>query len=228
MLAIDPTTLPPALKSWLGAHVAFRRDADALVAAVAALDPSDITAAAALGEAFAITTRMLHEHHRTEDEDMFPDLIDRSPAFAGAVMTMSLEHVDLDNVVDDINRALAVLAVPTSRRDEVYARLVHEAEVFRTLMQLHAETEEDYALPMFVRFLTTDEIDAIGDQYFARNQDRLDEMIPWTASALPPDEATQMLATMPAAVQENFSKWSLAFQQTFAPMLSTNAHAVAA
>ena len=29
-LAIDPTTLPPTIKGWLGAHVAFRRDADAL------------------------------------------------------------------------------------------------------------------------------------------------------------------------------------------------------
>jgi predicted outer membrane lipoprotein len=227
-LAIDPTTLPPAIKGWLGAHVAFRRDADALRAAVIALDPSDTVAATRLAAAFAITTQMLHEHHDTEDELIFPELITRSPAFAGVVMTMSLEHVDLDDVVDDITRALATLTGKTSRANEVHQRLARQVETFRSLVNLHLEVEEDHALPMFLRYFTTDEIDAIGDEHFAKNADVLPVMIPWSASAMAPDEVVEMLANLPAAVQENYSRWSLAFQQAFAAMLAQPAQAVAA
>jgi iron-sulfur cluster repair protein YtfE (RIC family) len=227
-LALDPTTLPPALQGWLGAHTAFRRDADALVNAVAAHDPSDTAAAARLADAFAISKRMLDEHHATEDEVVFPELIGRSPAFAGVVMTMSLEHVDLDDVVDDMNRALNVLTAKTSRNEDVHERLVEQTETFRELMNLHLDVEEEYALPMFLRHLTIEEIDSIGDQHLARNADKLDEMIPWVASALTPDASTAMLAGMPQAVQDNFANWNVEFQAAFAPMLSSNAHAVAA
>ena len=218
-LVLDPTTLPPAIKGWLGAHVAFRRDADALVAAVNAVEPSDNIGAGRLADAFAVTVAMLHEHHETEDELIFPELIKRSPAFAGVVMTLSLEHVDVDDVVDDINRDLAMLTGKSSRAIEVHARLTRQVETFRTLVDLHIEVEEEHALPLFLRCFTTDEIDAIGDEHFAKNADKLTVMIPWSASAMTPDVVVEMLADLPVAVQENFSRWSLAFQQAFAPML---------
>ena len=115
-LVLDPMTLPPTIKGWLGAHVALRRDADALVAAVNTLEPADYVAAGRLADAFAVTVQMLHEHHETEDELIFPELIERAPAFAGVVMTLSLEHVDVDDTVDDINRDLAILSAGTSAR----------------------------------------------------------------------------------------------------------------
>ena len=71
----------------------------------------------------------------------------------------------------------------SSRANEVHARLTRQAETFRTLVDLHLEVEEDHALPMFLRCFTTDEIDAIGDEHFAKNADALPVMIPWSASA---------------------------------------------
>jgi hypothetical protein len=227
-LVLDPMTLPPAIKGWLGAHVAFRRDADALVAAVNALEPGDYVGAGRLADAFAVTVQMLHEHHETEDEFMFPELIERAPAFAGVVMTLSLEHVDVDDTVDDIKRDLAILSAGTARAFEVHARLTQQAQTFKALIDLHLESEEEHALPLFMRYFSIEEIDAVGDTHFANNADKLDVMIPWAATALPPESVTDLLATMPAHIQENFSKWSVAFQQRFAPLLGTNAHAVAA
>jgi hypothetical protein len=227
-LAIDRPTLPPAMQGWLGSHTAFRRDADGLVAAVEALVPSDRASAVRLADAFALTTRMLDLHHTGEDELIFAELISRSPAFAGVVMTMSLEHVDLDDIVDDMNRGLATLTGGTSRADDVHDRLAHQADTFRTLLLLHMEVEEEYALPMMLRCFSTDELDAIGDQQAARLADRMYEAVPWAASACSPEIATEMLAAMPAEVQENYSRWSLAFQQTYAPMLTTITPAAAA
>ena len=227
-LVLDPTALPPAIQGWLGAHTGFRRDADALVAAVNALEPSDYIGAGRLADAFALTTRMLHEHHESEDELVFPELIERAPAFAGVVMTMSLEHVDLDDVVDDIRRAVAILTASTTRAHEVHERLVHQAETFKTLIDLHLDVEEEHALPLFLRHFSTEEIDAIGDAHFARNADKLNEMIPWAASALPAEAAAEMLAGMPEEIQERYGNWSAAFQYTYAPMLRQQRHAVAA
>ena len=155
-LVLDPTTLSPAITGWLGAHVAFRRDADALVAAVDAIEPTDYLAAARLADAFAVTVEMLHEHHETEDELVFPELIERAPAFAGVVMTLSLEHVDIDDVVDDIKRAVAILSAGTARAFEVHERLTQQVETFKTLIDLHLEAEEAHALPLLQRYFSTD------------------------------------------------------------------------
>ena len=95
-------------------------------------------------------------------------------------------------------------------------------------MDLHLESEEEHALPLFMRYFSIAEIDAVGDAHFANNADKLNVMIPWAATALPTEAATEMLANMPPEIQQNFSKWSVAFQQRFAPLLGTNAHAVAA
>ena len=227
-LVLDPMTLPPAIKGWLGAHVALRRDADALVAAVNALEPADYVGAGRLADAFAVTVQMLHEHHETEDELIFPELIERAPAFAGVVMTLSLEHVDVDDAVDDIKRDLAILSAGTSRAYEVHERLTQQVSTFKSLMDLHLESEEEHALPLFMRYFSIAEIDAVGDAHFANNADKLNVMIPWAATALPTEAATEMLASMSPEIQQNFSRWSVAFQQRFAPLLGTNAHAVAA
>jgi len=95
-------------------------------------------------------------------------------------------------------------------------------------MDLHLEAEEAHALPLFERYFSTEEIDAVGETHFAKNADKLNVMVPWAATALPTEATTALLAGMPPAVQESFTKWSLAFQQRFAPLLGTNAHAVAA
>ena len=57
-LVLDPTTLSPAITGWLGAHVAFRRDADALVAAVNAVEPSDYIGAGRLADASVSYTHL--------------------------------------------------------------------------------------------------------------------------------------------------------------------------
>jgi predicted outer membrane lipoprotein len=227
-LVLDPTTVPAALRGWLGAHTAFRRDADALVAAVEVLDPSDYVGAGRLADAFAITVAMLEGHHETEDDFMFPDLIERAPAFAGVVMTLALEHVDLDDVLDDIKRDIAILSAGTSRADDVRERLGQRVATFKTLIDLHLDAEEEHALPLLVRHFSEVELDAIRDAHLAKHTDKFNVMVPWVATALPADAATQMLANMPAEIQESIPKWSAAFGQRFAPLLATNAHAVAA
>jgi hypothetical protein len=227
-LAIDPATLPDMLRGWLGAHHAFRRDAEALVAAVADLHPTDAEAAARLAGAFSITTRMLELHHTSEDELVFAELIDRAPAFAGVVMTMSLEHVDLDDVVEDIGRALATLSGRSSRADEVHGRLVEQAATLQAVLGAHLDAEEEQALPMMLRWYTESELDAIGEAHLARVGDEIATMVPWALSAMLPELASERLATLPVEVQPQVPAWSQRFEQRFAPMLARRAHSVAA
>jgi hypothetical protein len=227
-LVLEPETIPAALQGWLGAHTAFRRDAAALVAAAGALEPRDYVGAGRLACAFAITRRMLHEHHESEDELVFPEMIDRAPEFAGVVMRLSLEHVDLDAVIEDITRDLSILTVSTSGAEAVHARLVQHVGAFQSLIEAHLDEEEEHALPIFLRCFSVAEIDAMGDAHHARNADKLHEMVPWAASAQPADVAAAMIAAQPADVRENFDRWSAAFGRAYAPMLSAQFHQAAA
>jgi Hemerythrin HHE cation binding domain len=58
-------------------HKAMRADSQRLIAAAAALPDGDTGAAAALGRAFAAIVGLIHDHHWTEDDVMYPFLLDR-------------------------------------------------------------------------------------------------------------------------------------------------------
>ena len=195
-LAIDPTTLPPAIKGWLGAHVAFRRDADALVR-------RGRRARSVRHRRRRPAGRRVRDHDRDAP---------RAPRDRGRAHLPRAHHPVARlrrRRHDDVARARRPRRCrrrhqPCPRhahRASRHARtrctrgLTRQAETFRILVNLHLEVEEDHALPMLLRCFTTDEIDAIGDEHFARNADALPVMIPWSATALPPEVVVEMLAT---------------------------------
>ena len=155
-LAMDPAPYPPALRGWLDAHSRLRRDADALYDAAVNLDPKDTAAAAVLAGQFTATARMLHTHHRFEDDVLFPTAVEHEPGFGGEVVGLSLGHVDIDDVVEDMTVSLAVLAGTSTRSVEVWQRLVHNAKTLRTLLDEQISKEESRALPVLVRTFGAD------------------------------------------------------------------------
>ena len=88
-LAMDPAPYPPALRGWLDAHSRLRRDADALYDAAVNLDPKDTAAAAALAGQFTATARMLHTHHRFEDDVLFPTAVEHEPGGQDGTATVA-------------------------------------------------------------------------------------------------------------------------------------------
>jgi hypothetical protein len=154
-VALDSAPYPPALRGWLDAHARLRRDAEALYNAVINLDPADRLGATQLAGSFGTTARMVRAHHRFEDNVLFPTAAERDPAFASDVMVLSLGHVDVDDVVEDMSRTLAVLAGGTTRSLEVWQRLVHNAKTLRELLVEQLAIEEARALPVLMRTFAT-------------------------------------------------------------------------
>jgi Hemerythrin HHE cation binding domain len=62
-------------------HKAMRADSQRLIRAVDTLPDGDIQHAAALGRAFAAIAGLIHDHHWTEDDVMYPFLLERVRTF---------------------------------------------------------------------------------------------------------------------------------------------------
>jgi hypothetical protein len=84
-------------------HKAMRADSQRLGAAAAALPDGDTGAAAALGRAFAAIVGLIHDHHWTEDDVMYPFLLDRVRTFEHDAIQLENDHVELDAAMARIN-----------------------------------------------------------------------------------------------------------------------------
>src|SRR5687768_16947968 len=91
-------------------HKAMRADSQRLSAAAVALPDGDTAAAAALGRAFAAIVGLIHDHHVTEDDVMYPFLLDRVRTFEHDAIRLENDHVDLDAAMARINARFRLLA----------------------------------------------------------------------------------------------------------------------
>jgi hypothetical protein len=91
-------------------HKAMRADSQRLIAAAAALPDGDTGAAAALGRAFAAIVGLIHDHHWTEDDVMYPFLLERVPTFESDAIRLEDDHVELDAAMARINARFRLLA----------------------------------------------------------------------------------------------------------------------
>src|SRR3712207_5254723 len=84
----EPSSVPPVPISehsrvLSAMHKAMRADSERLIRAVDALPAGDTQEAAALGRAFAAIVGLIHDHHWTEDDVMYPFLLQRVRTFEG-------------------------------------------------------------------------------------------------------------------------------------------------
>jgi hypothetical protein len=82
----EPSSVPPVPISehsrvLIAMHKAMRADSRRLITAVDALPAGDTQQAEALGRAFAAIVGLIHDHHWTEDDVMYPFLLQRVPTF---------------------------------------------------------------------------------------------------------------------------------------------------
>jgi hypothetical protein len=91
-------------------HKAMRTDSQRLIRAVDAPPAGDTHQAAALGRAFGAIVGLLHDHHWTEDDVMYPFLLERVPTFESDAIRLEDDHVELDAAMARINARFRLLA----------------------------------------------------------------------------------------------------------------------
>ena len=145
----QPIPLSEHSRVLIAMHKAMRADSERLIAAVDVLPSGDTAHAAALGRAFAAIVGLIHEHHWTKDDVMYPFLLERVSTFEDDAIRLENDHVELDAAMARINARFRLLGHQLSVRlwQDTRSHLLDEAVVFNRVLVDHLDREEDVACP---------------------------------------------------------------------------------
>jgi hemerythrin-like domain-containing protein len=185
-------------------HKAMRADSLRLVSAAKALPGGDTESAAALGRAFAAIVGLIHDHHWTEDDVMYPFLLERVSTFEGDAIRLENDHVELDAAMARISARFRLLAHQLSAPlwQDTRSHLLDEAAAFNQVLVDHLDREEAVVLPPFESMLSE------ADQHTLQKEESKEESklatyrhmrmaVPWVLANATPEEEANLRATAP-------------------------------
>jgi hemerythrin-like domain-containing protein len=206
----------------IAVHNAMRADSRRLIGAVAALPDGDNARAAALGGAFAAIVGLIHDHHWTEDDVMYPFLLQRVRSFEVEAVRLENDHVDLDAAMARINARFRLLGHPLSIAlwHDVRARLVDDAATFDRVLVEHLEREEAIVVPAFDSQISEAEQHSLQkEEAKLATYRHMRLAVPWVLANATPAEETELRAAAPrllGVIQDHV--WERRFRQLMAPL----------
>ncbi|MFI9596342.1 hemerythrin domain-containing protein [Nonomuraea sp. NPDC052265] len=207
---------PEHLTGFLMMHAGFRAEFGRLAEACG--DPRDDAHEELLEEQLALVLDMLHAHHSHEDATLWPKLAGRAPEAAPALAELESEHSLLDPLVE----AAADRGTPLAERAPTLRRL-HE------LVNEHLDHEERTAVPLMLRHLTPDDVEADRRQAmddFGRR--RVPVILGWLASSADAGLLAASYADLPVVARLMFRLfWWPAYRRRFARLYAAAAPAIA-
>ncbi len=203
-------------------HKAMRADAQRLNTAVAALPDDDTEAAGALGRAFAAIVSLIHDHHWTEDDVVYPFLLERVGTFEDDAIRLEDDHVELDAAMARINARFRLLAHQLSAPlwQDTRRHLADEAMAFQDILVDHLDREEAMVVPAFESVLSAADHHTLQKQEAKLTTYRHMKMaVPWVLANATPQEEADLRDTAPrllGVVQDRV--WEPAFRKVMAPL----------
>jgi hemerythrin-like domain-containing protein len=203
-------------------HKAMRADAQRLMTAAAALPDGDTRAAAALGRAFAAVVGLIHDHHWTEDDVMYPFLLERVSTFEHDALQLENDHVELDAAMARINARFRLLAHQLSAPlwQDTRSHLLDEAAAFNRVLVDHLDREEDAVIPQFESRISEAEQATLQKQEAKLATYRHMRLaVPWVLTNATPEEERQLRTTAPrllGVIQDRV--WEPQFVRLMAPL----------
>jgi hemerythrin-like domain-containing protein len=172
------------------AHHAFRRDLARFVVAAqeTPLDATDVWRALAVRwEQFS---GILHHHHTTEDDVLWPQLLDIVDAAGDTEGRATLEAMEAEHaLIDPLLASCAAGFASMARQPDAQTRdrLAATAEAARDTLSAHMGHEETEALPLVQRLLSADGWERVEKAAGSGKsvQDLL-FLVPWVAEGLTP------------------------------------------
>jgi hemerythrin-like domain-containing protein len=161
--AVQAPTAPTDTSAMRTIHTFFRREIRLAGGVIRRVADGDVRRAGVVADHLDFVARSLHEHHTTEDELLWPKLLDRVPEeLAPVVRLMEAQHGQVDALlaeVGELRPRWAATADPADRERlaELFDRLhVHLVE--------HLDAEEERLLPIAAGALTQAEWDELGER----------------------------------------------------------------
>jgi hypothetical protein len=182
-------------------HGALRRELRLAGPLVRRVAEGDTARAAVVGRHLDLVLRMLHHHHETEDEGVWPQLLDRAgQEVVALVEVMERQHARIDELVR-ANEALLPVWV-SAPGAAVGDRLATSLDELHAVLVEHLELEERELLGLAEQHLTTDEWEAMGAKAQAafpgKERTLVFGILEYEAD---PEVIAQMLASAPAPVR---------------------------
>jgi hemerythrin-like domain-containing protein len=223
----EPSSVPPIPTSehsrvLIAMHKAMRADSQRLIRAVDTLPAGDTHQAAALGRAFAAIVGLIHDHHWTEDDVMYPFLLERVPTFESDALRLEDDHVELDAAMARINARFRLLGHQLSARlwQDTRSHLLDEAAAFDRVLVDHLDREEAVVVPPFESMLSE------ADQHTLQKEEaklatyrHMRLAVPWVLANASPEEEASLRATAPrllGVIQDRV--WEPRFARLMAPL----------
>lgn len=143
-------------------HRVFRRKSRLLVELVAAAAPGDTARAKVIGDHFRVYRLGLHNHHKGEDELLWPPLLARLDLEADIVLRMQAQHECIAATLTRLDAAVPdweATAGPDERDTLLAALTEHRAGLLE-----HLDDEETTLLPLAAKHLTEQEWASLSDR----------------------------------------------------------------
>jgi hemerythrin-like domain-containing protein len=203
-------------------HGAMRADSRRLVPAVVGLDDGDTDRASSLGRAFAAITELVHDHHWTEDDVIYPFLLEAVPEFEHQALQLEDDHVDLDAAMARVGARFRLLAqgVSPSMWSTTRERLLEDATTFHDVLAAHLEREEAVVIPAFESVLSDAEQRTLRRAESKHTTYRhMSRAVPWVLANATPEEEARLRSGAPRlinAMQDHV--WERQFRHLMAPL----------
>ena len=181
-------------------HRTFRREFRLIPELVREVRAGDTARAAVLAAHARLVLGGLHMHHTSEDELLWPKLLERAAPDAELIHRMEEQHERVHDALEAIGPALD--------RWEAEARPAVTEEVAATFDDLaaalveHLDEEEREILPLAARHVTPEEWSQLGEHGMARIQkSQLPILFGSVLEEATPAERTMMLRVVPPPVR---------------------------
>lgn len=207
-------------------HKAMRVDSERLISAVTTIATGDTHRAAELGRTFAVIVNLIHRHHWTEDDVLYPFLIDRVPGFEAEAVRLEDDHVELDAVMARVNARFRLVAHPLSRGvwQDTYEHLARDVTLLRDVLAAHLEREEAVVIPAVEGVAAADALTLSEAAMKHTNLREMSQSVPWIMAHLTAEEEAELRASAPkllAVLHDHV--WERRFRHLMEPLYGTAA-----
>jgi iron-sulfur cluster repair protein YtfE (RIC family) len=184
----------------LVAHRVFRREFTLAPRIVRDVAPGDTARAALVADHTTLILDGLHLHHSSEDELLWPKLLDRCPPDAALVQRMEAQHERVEHHTERLRTALQRWRVEA--RPAVTEEVASTLDALRDALLEHLAEEEAEILPLAARHVTQAEWDQLGQHGLGRmKKSELPIMFGMVLEEATPQESAELLSLVPAPVR---------------------------
>ena len=201
----------PAAREMPIIHRIFRRQFAEVRALVQQVPGDDAARVGAVADHLGFLLDGLHMHHTTEDDLIWPKLLDRAGLDAPLVERMEEQHQQIDASVSEVRESLSVWRAGPSPASS--STLVARMGEFLGVLEGHLDEEEQDVVPLIDRHLTEAEWQEVGQRGF----EKFTPAQRWIATGqmvevATPEEAAMMFGSLPRPVK---MLWHLVGKRTY-------------